>query len=133
MTTNLTTVSVDELRAELAGIGARVERAAAADDVVGWMEARMRADALPLLVREARTAPLRDRLARVEAEIDAAVEELRRAQDEPYPEVPHHMRGQVSAGQLHQSRLQNIAGRQAEASRDRRRLLAQIADVEAGR
>lgn len=131
MTTD-TATNVEALQLELAGIGARIERAAADDDVVSWMELRMRADALPLLIRDARTAPLKDRLARLEAEIDAAVEELERAQDEPYPEVPPHMKGRVTAGQLHQARLQSIAGRQREASRERREVLRKIEEIEQG-
>ena len=121
---------MNALLTEQSGIWAKVERAAVEEDMGSWLDHRMRADALPRLIKEARARPLKERLASVEAELDAAVEELERAQHEPHPEVPPHLRGGVSPVQLHQARLQNIAGRQASAGKDRRRLLAQIAEIE---
>lgn len=130
MMTTDTATNVDALLAEQSGIRAKIERAAVEGDTAAWLEHRMRADALPRLIKNARSGPLKARLERLDKEIDATVEELERAQHEPHPEVPPHLRGGVSPVQLHQARLQSIAGRQASAGKDRKELLARLAEIE---
>lgn len=125
-------MDVASLGAEQAGLRARIERAAADDDVVGWMELRMRADALPLLIRAARSAPLRERLARLEAELDGLVGEREKAMWEEPPPAPPGMRGTVTVHMRRQRILDGINGRERRASEERRKLLAQVSEIEAG-
>ena len=127
-----TETNVDELRGELAGIGARIERAAAEDDVVGWMELRMRADALPLLIRDAQAKPLREKLERLDAESDRLIEERERALIEEPPAAPAEMRGTVTPHMMRAQVLDGINRRESSVGRDRRGVLERIAKIEAG-
>lgn len=127
-----TTETLHDLKAELSGIRSRVEQAAAADDVVSWMEARMREDALPLLLRAARTAPLKERLARLDAEMDRLVEEREKAMWEEPPPAPASMRGTVTKHMRRQRILDGLAARESQASRERRDVLKAIESIEAG-
>ncbi len=132
MTETTTTETLHDLKAELSGIGSRIERAAAEDDVVGWMELRMRADALPLLIRDARTAPFREQLARLDAEMDGLVEEREKALWEEPPPAPPGMRGTVTSHMMRQRLLDGINARESQASRERRTVLERIAKIESG-
>jgi len=127
-----TEANVDALRDELEGIGRLVEEAAAREDVLEFDRLTMRERALPKLIRDARIAPLRDRLRRVEAELDALVEERRRALDEEPPEAPAAMHGTVTPLMMRQRVLDGIASRERAASQERRELLAKIAEIESG-
>jgi uncharacterized small protein (DUF1192 family) len=122
--------NVDELRAELAALGARIERAAAEEDTVSWLELRMRGDALPMLIREARARPLKERLGRLDDELMRLVSERERLMAEEPPEPPASMRGTISKQMMRQRLLDEINGREGRASAERREALNRIAAIE---
>lgn len=126
------TETLAELLAEQTGIGEKVERAAVEEDTVSWIEARMRADALPALIREARSAPLRARLARLDVEAERLVEERDRALVEEPPAAPAQMRGTVTPHMMRAQVLDGINRREGNVARERREVLAQIAAMEDG-
>ncbi len=124
--------TVDELRDELAGIGARIERAAAEEDAVGWMELRMRADALPRLIRDARLRPLEERLRRLDGELEALADERERVMTSEPPEPPASSHGAITKPMMRQRLLEGIHRRERSAIRERRETLDAIAAIEGG-
>lgn len=130
MTTD-TATNVDALLAEQSGIRAKIERAALEEDTVSWLELRMRADGLPRLIKDARTAPLRERLTRLEEELDALVAERERALSEEPPAAPVGMRG-ITVHMRRAQVLEGVNGRERQASQERKEVLAQMAAIEGG-
>lgn len=130
--TTTTTKSVEELKSELARIGALVELAAVREDVLEFDRLTMRERALPLLIRRARTAPHRERLERLDAELDGLVEDRGRAMTEEPPEAPAAMQGTVTPHMVRQRLLDGINRLEAQASTERRTVLERIAKIESG-
>ena len=124
-----TTTSVAALERELAEIGGLIAEAAAEGDEAEWTRLRMRADALPLFIERQRLEPLRARLERLYAELDGLVAERERVLAEDPPEPPPASRGTVTALQMRQRLLDSVAGRERSAGRERREVLAKIAEV----
>ncbi len=126
----MTGESVEVLEAELAGIGAEIEEAAVLEAASEWLRLSQRKDALPALIREAKAAPLRREVERLERELEALDQEMRRARQGPPPPVPEAMRGSVTPAMV---RNQRIGGITAQASRAGKELVAareQLARIE---
>lgn len=109
-----------DLRAELEDIGRLVEEAAVDEDVVEFSRLVMRERALPRLIREARTAPLREQLARLEEEAEGLVAERDRALVEEPPPAPAMMRNTVTPAMMRAQILDGINRRESAVARERR-------------
>jgi chromosome segregation ATPase len=113
---------------ELRSIVARIEDAAVDGDAGEWLRLSMRRDALPRLITEAKAAPIRAEIARLEAELED-LEEQRKAALREKPEVPPHQRGTVTPMMVRNSKLGGIVARLSAVGREldeRRQELEQI-------
>lgn len=123
---------VEELQAELHGIDAQLEAAALAEDQRAFVSLSMRKVALPYVIREARARPVREEVQRLEQELAALDDELRRAKDEPAPQVPVGQRGRINPAMAKNSRLANIANRASSIGRQLRLKRRELQRLEAG-
>lgn len=99
--------SLEALKAELAGIDGAIEDAAVQEDSESFLSLTMRREALPRLIREARANPVRERVERLEAELEALEDERQRVLDGDF-EVPENRRGDLDALMLRNQRLGSI-------------------------
>lgn len=120
---------IEQLEAELAGLNALIEAAAVQQDGEEYVRLSMRRSALPYLLREAKVAPIRDDIRRLE-EVAANLEtERQRIQTEPPPEVPPGRRGHITPVMVKNARLKGVIDQQSSISRElkeKRRELEQI-------
>ncbi len=122
---------VEQLQQELARIEGLVEEAAVDEDVSEWIRLAMRHDALPAPIRQAKTAPIRQEVERLEEELAELDEELRQAQEGPLPEDAPRTFG-VTATMMRSRRIEGIAARSSSLSKELRQARRQLAETEAG-
>ena len=127
----MTHPTIEELREQLAGIDALIESAAVDEDYVSWSELRMRKDALPALIRRAEAEPVRQEIARLEAELAASDEELLRARSEPV-EVPPERRRDLTVAMLRNQRLGGITSRMSRLGKNLDERRKELALLESG-
>ena len=81
----MTTDNVEAMMEELRALDREIEAAALAGDAEGFVRLQMRRAALPYHIREAKVAPIRREIGRLEDELAALEDEARRAREEPEP------------------------------------------------
>jgi hypothetical protein len=108
---------VESLVEELAKIDALIEAAAVGDDMEAFIRLQMRERAIPLLIREAKARPIREQVARLEAELEE-IEHSRQAALREEPEVPAAMRGSVTVPMLKNRKLSGISAQAMRVGRD---------------
>ncbi len=117
------------LEDELRGIDGLIETAAVDEDFVEWSRLAMRRDALPALLREARSRPLKAEIRRLEDELAGLDEELLQAREGPPPEVPEGARDRITQEMAKNARIGGISaelGRVGGRLKEKRRELEEI-------
>lgn len=91
----------------------------------------MRRDALPALIRQAKTLPIRQEVERPEAVLAELDEEMRQAQEGPLPDLPARTFG-VTPMMVRSGRIDSIQTRTSSLSKELKRARRQLVEIEAG-
>lgn len=110
--------AVEKLEYELRRIDELIEAAAVEKDVPEWTKLRMRRDALPRLMAEAKAAPIHEQIARLQEELEDLERDRQRTLEEPAPVVPDSQRGSVTGLMLRNGKLSGIAAQMSRVGRE---------------
>lgn len=122
---------IDRLREELEGIDTHIEDAALKKDGDEFVRLSMRKIAIPVLIREERAEPMRERMRQLEEELDALEEELRQVQEAEPPPVPAGRVGHMNPAMAKSARISGIASRSSSLSRELKQARRELAELEA--
>lgn len=123
------TEKIEQLVEEYNRLDEEIATAAVAEDATEWIRLRMRKDALPSMIAEAKARPIRKEVQRLEEELERLESERQAALAAPLPQVPAAQRGTVTGLMRRNQELSGITSRTSMVGKEldeRRRQLAQI-------
>lgn len=122
---------VEKLEREAREIGRLIGGAAVAEDAGEFLRLQMRKAALSHYIREAKAAPVRAQIARLEEELEGLGAESERIREEAAPTVPASQRGHLTPTMLRNRRLVGVGERGNAVGGEVKKLRKVLAQIEA--
>ncbi len=121
---------IEQLERELGRLDERAEEAALEEDAGEFLRLAMRRVAIPALIREARAAPVRREIERLEEELAALEAESKHVREQPQPTVPAGRRQHVTPAMLRNAELGSITARAIRLGGELKAKQQELAQIE---